>query len=276
MSKTVGGLESSIFIEARERDPLRAATASGKPKLPKRFYAAAAAAPVAGGFSVLLDGKPVRTPARQALTLPTMALAQAIAAEWTAQGEFIDPGAMRLTKLANSAIDGVAAQAPEVEADIVKYAGSDLICYRAEEPESLVRAQAQAWDPLLHLAREKWDARLILCAGVIFHPQPAPALAAVAAQVRAHVGEGPAAPFRLAALHAMTTLAGSCVIALAAAMGEIDADSAFAAANVDEDHQMRVWGADEEALVKRGLRLEEMRAQARLCALLDGAADQKA
>ena len=267
MSTRKDDLASSIFIDGGERDPMRSAAQGGRPTLPKRFYIQADAAPVTEGFAVLLDGKPVRTPARSALVLPTLALAQAIAAEWNTQGELLDPNAMPLTRLANSAIDGVAPGMAEVEADAVKYAGSDLICYRADGPESLVRAQTEAWDPLAQFAREKCGARLILCEGVTFHPQSSEALAAVARRARAHVGADAGSPFRLAALHTITTLTGSCIIALAVALGEIDAEAGFAAAYVDEDHQMRVWGADAEAMARRERRREEMRAAARLSAL---------
>ncbi len=267
MSTKNDDLASAIFIDGGERDPMRSAARGGRPPRPKRFYSRAEAAPASAGFAVLLDGKPVRTPARSELVLPTLALAQAIAAEWDAQGELLDPNAMPLTRQANSAIDGVAPRMAEVEADAVKYAGSDLICYRADGPDSLVRAQTEAWDPLVRFAREKCGARLILCEGVTFHPQSSEALAAVAARARAHVGEGAGSPFRLAALHAMTTLTGSYIVAFAVALGEIDPDAGFAAAHVDEDHQMRVWGADAEAMARRARRLDEMRAAARLSAL---------
>jgi chaperone required for assembly of F1-ATPase len=267
MSTQNDDLASALFIDGGERDPMRSAARGGRPKLPKRFHSRAEAAPVARGFAVLLDGKPVRTPARGALALPSESLAQAIAAEWDAQGELLDPNAMPLNRLANSTIDGVAPNMAEVEADVVKYAGSDLICYRADGPDSLVRAQTEAWDPLVQFAREKCGARLILCEGVTFHPQPAEALAAIAARARAHVGAGSAAPFRLAALHVITMLTGSCIVALAVALREIDVDAGFAAAHVDEDHQMRVWGADTEAMARRARRLDEMRAAARLSVL---------
>ncbi len=267
MSTKNDDLASAIFIDGGERDPMRSAARDGRRTLPKRFHSQAEAAPVAEGFAVMLDGKPVRTPARSALVLPTLALAQAIAAEWDAQGELLDPNTMPLTRQANSAIDGVAPRMAEVEADAVKYAGSDLICYRADGPDSLVRAQIEAWDPLVQFAREKCGARLILCEGVTFHPQAPEALEAVAARARAHVGAGGGSPFRLAALHAMTTLTGSCIIALAVALREIDAEAGFAAAYVDEDHQMRVWGADAEAMARRERRRDEMRAAARLSAL---------
>lgn len=261
------GFEQGFFVGDIERNPLRTAKQLGEKRGPRRFYKEAVAAPVPGGFAVLLDKRSARTPAGATLIAPSEALAQALAAEWDAQGEQIDPAAMPLTRLTNSALDGVAARLAEVEADVAKYAGSDLICYRAGEPEALARAEAEAWDPLARFARETCGARLILVEGLVFRPQPEAAVAALAAAIRDYVGAGAAAPFRLAALHAMTTLSGSCVIALAVARGEIDADAGFAAAQVDEDCQMRVWGADSEALARRERRLGEMRAAAQMARL---------
>jgi len=266
MSNESKGLGADFFVGPGERDPLRAARESGRAPLLGRFYKEALAAPVAGGHGVLLDGKPVRTPGRRLLAVPAKAVAEALAAEWAGQGEAIDPAAMPLTRLVNSAIDGVAAQMREVEANVVEYAGSDLVCYRAGEPDSLVAAQAAAWDPLLAFARDKLGARLVLAEGVMFAAQPEAALAAVAAAVRAHVGADAGSPFRLAALHAMTTLTGSCIVALAAALREIDAAAAWAAAHVDEDFQMRLWGADAEALARREQKWTQMRAAALLSA----------
>ena len=184
-------------------------------------------------------------------SLPTLALAQAIAAEWDGPGRTARPKRHAFDAAGEFGHRRRGAGMAEVEADAVKYAGSDLICYRADGPDSLVRAQTEAWDPLVQFAREKCGARLILCEGVTFHPQSPEALAAVAARARAHVGAGAGSPFRLAALHAMTTLTGSCIVALAVALREIDAEAGFAAAYVDEDHQMRVWGADAEAMARR-------------------------
>ena len=264
MSSTGEGFEHDLFVGAEERNPQRAARQAGeKPRL-RRFYKVAVAAPAAGGFAILLDGKPLRTPAKAGFVAPNEALAQAVAAEWEGQGEYIEPATMPLTRLANSAIDGVAARMAEVEADAAKYAGSDLICYRAGEPEGLAKAEAEAWDPLLRFAREKCGARLLLVEGLIHQPQPETAVAALAASIRAYVGDGPASPFRLAALHAMTALSGSCVIALAVATGEIGADAGFDAAQVDEDYQLRLWGADSEALARRERRREEMHAAAQM------------
>jgi chaperone required for assembly of F1-ATPase len=262
-------LGSSIFIAPGERDPLRAVAEGGKPKRLARFYKTVAVAPQGGGFAVLLDGKPLRTPARAPFLLPSEALAQAVAKEWEEQAEFVEPARMPLTRLVNSALDGVAARMTEVEADAAKYAGSDLVCYRAGDPEALVAAQSEAWDPLLAFIRERHGARFSLSEGVIHHAQPQETLEAIGRLLHETVGAGAAAPFRLAGIHAMTTLSGSLVVALAVALRHIDADAGFAAAHVDEDHQLRVWGTDDEALARRARRLEEMRAAA-LCVALAG------
>jgi len=267
MNDTPDGLESDIFISPRDRDPLRAVAEGGKPRRLARFYKTVAVAPQAQGFAILLDGKPLRTPARAPLLAPSEALAQAIAREWEAQAEHVDPATMPLTRLANSALDGVSPRMAEVEADAAKYAASDLVCYRAGDPEALVAAQSETWDPLMAFIRERHGARFSLSEGVIHHAQPQETLEAISRLLHETVGDGVAAPFRLAGIHAMTTLSGSLVVALAVALGHIDADAGFAAAHVDEDYQLRVWGADDEALARRARRHEEMRAAA-LCVAL--------
>lgn len=258
----------ALFVPNEDRDPVRAAARTARPQLPKRFYASADVGKSEEGFRVLLDGKPVQTPGRRPLATPSAALSAAIAAEWAAQGERLDPETMPLTRLVNSTIDGVADRMAEVEADIVKYAGSDLVSYRAAEPAGLAAAQAAAWDPLMAFARERLDAPLAATEGVVFVAQPPEAARAVARAVRAYAGADAGTPFRLAALHSMTTLTGSCLIALALALREIDLPAAWAAAHVDEDHQMRTWGADAEALARRARRFEEMRAAAEIAAAL--------
>jgi chaperone required for assembly of F1-ATPase len=268
MAEEKDDLASALFVGARERDPLRAVAEGGKPKRLARFYKEVSVAPQAPGFAVLLDGKPLRTPARAPLLASSQALAEAIAEEWKNQAEQIDPQRMPLTRLANSAIDGVGPRMAEVEADAAKYAGSDLVCYRAGDPEALVAAQREAWDPLLAFIRERCGARFALSEGVIHHAQPAQTLEAIGRLLRETVGEGGGAPFRLAGIHSMTTLSGSLVVALAVALRHLDADAGFAAAHVDEDFELRVWGMDEEALMRRERRLEEMRAAA-LCAVSD-------
>ena len=215
-----------------------------------------------GGYGVLLDGKPVRTPAKALLALPTRALAEAVAGEWEAQPEHIDPAAMPLTRLANSVIDGVRGRAAEVRADIVTYAGSDLLCYRATEPEELVRRQAGLWDPVLAWGREALGARLEVAEGLMPMTQPEAAQRAVARALDDQDA------FALAALHVMTTLTGSALLALAHAQGRLTAEQAWAAAHVDEDWQSGKWGEDAEAATRRQRRWSEMQAASRMLALL--------
>lgn len=257
-----GRLAAGFCVDPGGRDPLSAAARDLRPQLPKRRYQKVEIGWAEGGFAVLLDGKNVKTPARRALVSPTKGLAEALAAEWSNQGERIDPQAMPLTRLANSAIDGVAERMAEVEAEVVKYAGSDLISYRAGEPAALALAQAAAWDPLVAFARERLGASLTLAEGVVFLAQPDAAIAAIAQAARVHVGDDAASPFRLTALHVMATLTGSGVIALGVGLGEIEAAVAWTAAHVDEDFQISAWGSDTEALARRERRLTEMRAAA--------------
>jgi chaperone required for assembly of F1-ATPase len=247
---------------AEPRNPMKAAQAAMRPPLPKRFYKAAGVEERDGGFHLLLDGRPAHTPGKRPIAVPTRALGEALAAEWERQGDAVDPASMPLTRLVNSALDGVAPQRAAVAADIAKYAGSDLVCYRAAEPERLVAEQAAAWDPILTFAREALGAQFVLREGVVHVEQPAPALAAV----RAHVDEI-ASPFRLAALHVMTTLTGSALIALAHAAGRLDAGAAWAAAHVDERYQESLWGEDEEAILRRSRREAEFRAASQVFTL---------
>jgi len=231
-------------------------------RLPKRFYKTVSVGPDSGGFRPLLDGKPVRTPAKNDLLLPSQALAEEIAAEWEAQRVHIDPARMQLTKLANSAIDGVIGREAEVRADIVRYAGSDLVCYRAEGAAELVRSQAHAWDPILVWARETLGASFAVVSGIVPVAQESDAIASV----ERALGRDDA--FRLAALHVMTTLMGSVLLALAHARGTLSAEQAWAAAHVDEDWQITQWGEDAEAKTRRDHRWLEMQTASRFLGLL--------
>jgi chaperone required for assembly of F1-ATPase len=233
-------------------DPMEAARRNMRPNSRKRFYERATAGKGAP-YSLLLDDRVVKTPAGNMLAAPTAPLAETIAAEWNAQGERIDPATMPLTKLANTIIDGVAPNPQPVAEDIVKYLGSDLLCYRADAPEGLVAAQAQHWDPLLAWARETHGARFILSEGVMFVAQPAAAMDAIRAAI-------PSDPWRLGAVHLITTLTGSALIALAVAAREVNVEAAWAAANVDEDWNMKLWGRDELALARRAARFADMQA----------------
>ena len=248
-------ISTDWFPSPEEPNPMRAAQAGMKPPPPKRFYKQAGVDEREGVFHLSLDGRHARTPARHPLAVPTRALAEAVAAEWDRQGDTIDPTAMPVTRIVNSAIDGVSARTAEVVADIAKYAGSDLTCYRAGEPERLARAQDTAWRPVLDWAKETHGARFNLAEGVIHVAQPEEAVAAVRRAV-----ERIDSPFALAALHVMTTLTGSVLIALAHASGAIDVDQAWAAAHVDEVFQESLWGEDYEAMERRKRREGDFRA----------------
>src|SRR5919107_451427 len=186
------------------KDPLAAARQAMRPPPPRRFYREAGVAERDRAFVLALDGRPARTPARNLIAVPTRSLAQALAAEWDAQGDVVDPARMPITRIVNSAIDGVAENRGAVVDDLVRYAGSDLVCYRAGEPERLVAEQARAWDAVLAFARDRLGARLVLSQGVMHVTQPEHAIAAVRVSV-----EQVATAFELAALHVMTTLTGS-------------------------------------------------------------------
>jgi chaperone required for assembly of F1-ATPase len=243
-----------IFVQA-PLDPVEAVRRSARKELRRRFYESAHVDQDDDGFAIRLDGRAVRTPARRVLKAPTRALADALAAEWNAQEELIDPLHMPLTRLANSIIDGVVDAPAAVAAEIEKYLGSDLVVYRAPGPPGLIARQAQAWDPLVDWARETLGARFVLAEGVSFVAQPAAALAAARAAI-------PRDPWRLGALNAITTLTGSALIGLAVLAGRLAAAEAWAAAHVDEDWNMDFWGRDEPALERRALHFAEMKAAA--------------
>lgn len=246
----------------RETPPAPPQAGSSERKLPKRFYSEAGAAPAGDGlFRIELDGRPVRTPGRNLVAVPSEALAEALAQEWGAQGETIDPVTMPMTRLANSALDGVAGAMAEVGDEIVRYAGSDLLCYRVDTPAQLVALHAELWDPLLAWARERFGATFVLSEGVVHVAQPARTLEALAAAL-------PGDPLRLAALNLMTTLSGSAIIALAVAHGRLGAEEAWRAAHADEEVQEQLWGADAEALDRRQRRFRDFEAAARFFTLL--------
>jgi chaperone required for assembly of F1-ATPase len=238
-------------------DPVEAARRTMRPQLRRRFYERTGVVEGQSGFGVVLDGRPVMTPARHQLAAPTSALAQAIATEWDAQRELIDPANMPLTRLANTIIDGVVDNTDPVAAEVARYLGSDLVCYRAAGPDRLVERQAKAWDPVLAWAREVLGARFALAQGMAFVAQPEAALVAAGAAI-------PRDPWRLGALHAVTTLTGSALIALGVLHGRLSLDEAWAAAHVDEDWNMEFWGKDAFALERRAARLAEMQAACRV------------
>jgi len=225
----------------------------------KRFYKAAA---VGGGNRILLDGRPVKTPSRRDLALPTALLAEAVADEWNAQAEIVNPRAMPLTGLANAAIDRVAPDAPAFARSLAAYGEGDLLYYRAEGPAPLVARQAQAWDPILAWAQQRYDAVFELTQGVIHMKQPPDTVARLAAAVAARD------PFALAGLSPLVAISGSLLIALAVAEGEIGVDQAWAAASLDEQWQARQWGEDREAAAALVNRRADFAAAARFLSLL--------
>ncbi len=213
--------------------------------LPRRFYHTASTGP---DHAVLLDGRGVKTPLKNPLRLPDAASAAAVAAEWQAQAKVINPALMPLTRLANSAIDGVAANRAAVIAEIVAYAGSDLTCYRADAPAALAERQRAAWEPVLHWAQARLGAGFTAHTGLSHVAQPDAALAAVAAHA-ATLDD-----FRLAAAHSLATLTGSALLALMLLEGAATGAQGWQAAHVDEDWQIEHWGQDEEAHMARAAR----------------------
>ena len=241
-------------------DPTELARRNMRPQLRKRFYQRAHVGDAAP-FAILLDDRPVRTPAGNALALPSRALGEAVAAEWDAQQERIDPAVMPLTRLVNSIIDGVAIAPAPVAEEVVRYLGSDLVCYRADTPAGLFARQAQHWDPILDWARESMGARFVLAEGVVFAAQPDHAIVAASAAI-------PSDPWRLGAVNVITTLTGSALIALALSQGRRTVDDARTAAHVDEDWNMSQWGRDELALDRRATRFAEMQAAGQVLLLV--------
>lgn len=211
---------------------------------------------------VLLDGRPVRTPARAMLVLPTSALADAVAGEWRAVGEMLDPRAMPLTGLANAAIDRVVPDRAAFAADVAKYGETDLLCYRAESPPELIARQATVWDAMLDWARHRYDIAFVVTAGIVHAPQPPETVARLAAAVTVRDA------FALAALSPLVTIGGSLVAALMLAEGATDADTAFDATHLDELWQAELWGEDALATEAREARRADFTAAARFLALL--------
>lgn len=245
------------MAEGGASDPRAAARKFLKPHRVKRFYTRAEAVWTDRDYELRLDGKLARTPGRNRLATPHRRLAAAMAAEWNGQGALIDPATMPVTRLANTAIDGVAGRTAEVQAATFAYAASDLLCYRAGEPAALVERQDAAWNPILAWAETRFRVRFILAEGVTHVAQPETTLARMKATVEAYDEA-----FRLAGLHLATTLSGSLLITLGLAEGELDAERAWAAAHVDEDWNISRWGEDAEARAWRDARFADFGAAA--------------
>ena len=251
---------SDIF-ENQPLDPREAARRGGRTALRKRFFSHADVGEGEGGYALLLDGKPVKTPARRALAAPTRALAEKIAEEWNAQADVVDPGRMPLTRLVNAVIDAVADAPRPVADEVTQYLGSDLLCYRADAPAGLVELQARHWDPVLAWARDALGARFVLAQGVMHVTQPVEAIAAARAKI-------PADPWRLGAVSSITTLTGSGLLALALAQNAFAPDAIWGAAHVDEDWQTSQWGGDAAASERRAYRRTEFDAAVMILRML--------
>jgi len=256
------GIMRELFdnIEAEAvRDPMRVASQSMKPKLPKRFYKTVDVIEEEGGFVVRLDGKSVRTPAKTTVRVANKPTALLLAGEWQSQEEYIDPTTMPMTRLVNTAIDGVATDMQAVKEDIIRFAGSDLLCYRADGPQGLQAMQQECWDPLIDWAQSALGARFVLTEGIIHVAQPIEAMAAFGA----HVGMIDQ-PVKLAAIHSLTSISGSAIIAMALFKEGIAVEEAWVAAHVDEDWQASQWGEDSEAQAFRTARKHEFDAAVKM------------
>ena len=229
----------------------------------KRFWKSAAVVGVDGSYGVELDGRPVKTPARAELAVPTSALAEAIAAEWNESADEVDPRAMPLTGLANAAIDRVATDKDAFAADLARYGESDLTCYRAEGPETLVKRQAESWDALLGWARRRYDVDFATCSGVMHVTQPEETVRKLGHAVASLDS------FHLAGLAPLVTIGGSLVAGLAVLEKMMPASEAWEAVSLDDRWQMEQWGADAEAEEALDARRRDFLAGARFLELLD-------
>lgn len=240
------------------------AQAHARRELPKRFYADAVVTPMEGGFAVGLDGRVPKTPGMKHVVMPTERLAAAVAEEWAAQGEFIDPGTMPLTRLINSAVEAGPEAAGPLRAEIVKYAANDLLLYRADYPEGLVRRQEEVWDDVLVKLARHFGIGFQPTIGILHQDQPPPTLARLDASL---AGED---HFVLAALNSLTAITGSGLLAIALRQGLLDAEGAWVAAHVDEDFNVSQWGEVEEIATRRAKRRRDFDAAVRVLDLLAG------
>lgn len=247
-----------------EKDPMVSAQEKMKHKLPKRFYEKAESLASENGVEIRLDGRSVKTPARKILELPNQALADLIAQEFNAQVDVIDPAKMPITRLANTVIDGIAEDSEPVVEDLLRFGLSDLLFYRASAPVELVERQQKLWDPILDWAETRLTTRFTLGEGVMFIPQSDNSSWAI----RSYLQNYFAKPFELAALHMLTTLSGSALIAFAVNDGHLTVEDGWRIAHLDEDWTNEQWGKDEEAMMRRSNREAEFYAASAVLAAL--------
>jgi len=228
----------------------------------KRFYQKAEPAKRVGGYAIILDGKPIKTPGRRDLLVPSEALAAAIAEEWNAQATEVRAAKMPLTRFATTTVDRVATQRDAIIRQTADYAGTDLVCYRATHPPELAARQQAVWQPLIDWAVLRYDAPLVVTSGVIPKSQPEESLRAFASAVAEHDD------FALTALHVATAACGSLVIGLALTQGHLDAGGAFAVSQLDESFQIEAWGEDAEQAARRRALAADIQAAARFISLL--------
>lgn len=238
------------------------AQAHARRQLPKRFYKAAAAEPVEEGFAITLDGRPTKTPGGRRIVVPAAALATALVAEWNGQGEEIDPLTMPLVRLVNSAIEAGQERQQGLRDEVVSYAGNDLLLYRADTPRELVAEQERLWDDALVRLARHFGVAFQPTVGVVHQPQPEPTLARLSAALQEE------ALLPLAAMVVVTGITGSGLLALALRHGLLTAEEVWAAAHVDEDHNIRLWGAVEEATLRREQRRRDFDAAVKVLELL--------
>jgi chaperone required for assembly of F1-ATPase len=259
-----------LFEEASGKSPLdpeEAVRRTTRAPRRKRFYVKAGVVESPDGFAITLDDKPIRTPSGRPMVAPSRDIADAIATEWDAQQEIIDPVTMPLTRFANS-VDAVVDRAEAVADDVAKYFGSDLLFYRAGHPEALVAREAAHWDPIVFWAADALGAHFILAEGIVHIRQPDSAIAAARAAL-------PSDPWSIAALHVVTTLTGSALLGLALMRGAIDQDKVWTAAHVDEDWNAEKWGVDDEVAARRAARLIDFRAAASILKALNPAVNER-
>ena len=240
-------------LDPKEQDPVKRAQVHSAPQLPKRFYKEATVGEGEGSYHLLLDGRMARTPGKNALAVRNEAFARGLAAEWNLQKEHINPATMPFTRLANSTIDGVATALDPVADEISNFAKTDLLFYRAARPDTLVALQQQHWDPLLDYFENQHQVRFLLAEGLMYVEQPSDSVSRISKLIEVYKSD----PLCLAGLQVMTSLAGSVLVALAAAKGVLSAEAAWQAAHVDEDWNISEWGTDEEAEARRAYRRRE-------------------